>query len=125
MALILVIDDEQVVCDMLSTILARYGYEVETAEDGASALALFAARREEIGLVLLDLSMPKMSGVEVLDQIKASAPEIPVAVMTGSPTLPRALRGLTRSSTSRFGSRNSWRRCGNFWASEDQARSPM
>ena len=83
MALSLVIDDEQVVCDMLSTILARYGYEVETAEDGASALALFAARREEIGLVLLDLSMPKMSGVEVLDQIKASAPEIPVAVMTG------------------------------------------
>ena len=48
MALILVIDDEQVVCDMLSTILARYGYEVETAEDGASALALFAARREEM-----------------------------------------------------------------------------
>ena len=77
MALILVIDDEQVVCDMLSTILARYGYKVETA------LALFAARREEIGLVLLDLSMPKMSGVEVLDQIKASAPEIPVALMTG------------------------------------------
>ena len=35
MALILVIDDEQVVCDMLSMILARYGYEVETAEDGA------------------------------------------------------------------------------------------
>ena len=54
MALSLVIDDEQVVCDMLSTILARYGYEVETAEDGAAALALFAARREKIGLVLLD-----------------------------------------------------------------------
>ena len=83
MALILVMDDEQVVRDMLTMVLGRYGYEVEVAQDGEAGLALFAARSEQVGLVLLDLSMPKVSGVEVLSQIKASKPEVPVVILTG------------------------------------------
>ena len=83
MALILVIDDEQDVRTMLSMVLTRSGYEVEVAADGEAGLALFMARRAETGLVLLDLSMPKMIGGEVLARIVELEPEMPVVLLTG------------------------------------------
>ena len=83
MALVLVIDDEQDVRTMLTLILSRSGYEVEMAEDGEAGLALFMARREETRLVLLDLSMPKVPGVEVLARIVELEPDVPVVVLTG------------------------------------------
>jgi two-component system response regulator PilR (NtrC family) len=83
MAAVLIIDDEQTVRDMLSMILSRHGYEVLMAADGEEGLATFAARSEEIDLVLLDLSMPKMPGTEVLARIKDLEPDAQVVILTG------------------------------------------
>ena len=82
-ATILVIDDERVVRDMLSTALERFGYSVLVAPDGRAGLDLYRERGEEVSLVLLDLCMPGLSGVEVLAQLREMDPQLRVAVLTG------------------------------------------
>lgn len=69
-ALILVVDDNEMNRDMLSRRLKRQDYDVVMAEDGEKALELLQAHNFD--LVLLDIMMPKLSGYEVLEQIKKS-----------------------------------------------------
>ena len=64
---ILVVEDHNSLCDLLSLYFMRHGYHVRTANDGQSALEILS--REEIHLVLLDLMLPRMDGFEVLRQI--------------------------------------------------------
>lgn len=64
----------------LKKVLIKEGYEVLSAEDGEEALKVF--RREEPDLVILDLKMPKMNGMEVLRNIKDTNPNIPVIMIT-------------------------------------------
>ena len=68
--LILVVDDNQDIRDLISLILEEEGYSVISAEEGASALALI--KEKEPTLVLLDVMMPGISGLEVLRQLRAS-----------------------------------------------------
>ena len=77
---ILVVDDEQSMCQYLSILLQKEGYEVETASGGAQALEMFAANAYD--LVMTDIQMPKVDGIEVLKQIKESGRECPVIIMT-------------------------------------------
>lgn len=79
---ILVVDDDEMNRDMLSRRLLRKGYEVETARDGAEALALIAAR--SFDLILLDVMMPGIDGVEVLRTIRRerTISELPVIMAT-------------------------------------------
>ena len=77
---ILVVDDEYLIRWSLQQELAKEGYEVTTAEDGESALRL--ARESSPDLVLLDIQLPGMGGIEVLQKIKASDPEIVVIMIT-------------------------------------------
>lgn len=83
---ILVVDDEYSVREVLTTFLQKEygprGYTVETASDGAAALA--AVRRRRPALVLLDIEMPGMNGVETLRSIRAIDAAIPVIMVTGS-----------------------------------------
>jgi len=83
---ILVVDDEYSVREVLTTFLRQEygprGYTVETASDGAAALA--AVRRRRPALVLLDIEMPGMNGVETLRGIRAIDAAIPVIMVTGS-----------------------------------------
>ncbi len=81
MARILVVDDEQSIRDLLDTILRRRGHEVLLAHDGRKALDLF--RRERPHVVILDLSMPGMNGIAVLEQIRACDALTPVIILTG------------------------------------------
>jgi DNA-binding response OmpR family regulator len=76
---VLVVDDEPMVCEVLSRYLIRDGFDVETAQDGAQALATFAARRPK--LVLLDLMLPRVDGLEVFKRIRESA-TTPVIMLT-------------------------------------------
>ena len=80
---LLVIEDEEMVRRSVAALLERWGYVVLTAADGREGLEVFQHQREEISLVLLDLSMPRMSGQEVLAELRTVAPELKVMVMTG------------------------------------------
>jgi len=93
---ILVIDDEEVIRNLGKTILGRAGYTVLAAADGAEGVALFARERERIDLVLLDLSMPRMSGTEVVEALRAIDPEVRVLLSSGyaADGLPRGLGSL-------------------------------
>jgi DNA-binding NtrC family response regulator len=77
---ILVVDDEQSMCQYLSILLGKEGYEVETANSGADALRLL----EEVpcDVVLTDIQMPGMDGIQLLKGVRAVNPETPVIMMT-------------------------------------------
>ena len=80
---ILVVDDDPFVAEMLAVILDAEGYDVETAEDGPDALAKFAAA-PDTGLVISDMNMPGMTGLELIGKIRAANAEIPIILLTGS-----------------------------------------
>jgi len=89
---ILVIDDKENVRKMLSKTLETEGYEVETAEDGA--VGWEKAKEKRYDLVLTDLKLPKMDGLEVLAKVKESDPEIAVIVMTAYGTIETAVQAM-------------------------------
>ncbi len=68
---ILIAEDNPMSLDILHTLLAAHGYEILTATDGEAALA--AAKEEQPDLILLDVMMPKMDGLEVCRRLKADA----------------------------------------------------
>ena len=81
---ILLIDDEEGLCEVIKRGLERTGlYEVGFATDGKTGLLM--ARKGNPDLILLDVRMPKMSGIEVLRELKADYPlaEIPVIMLSG------------------------------------------
>jgi two-component system nitrogen regulation response regulator NtrX len=83
---ILIVDDEPSIREVLTGYFEHQygprGYTVETASDGAQALA--AVRRRRPALVLLDIEMPGMDGVEALRGVRAIDPAIPVIMVTGN-----------------------------------------
>jgi DNA-binding response OmpR family regulator len=88
-ARILVVDDEVVIRRTLETLLRRQGYEVWTAADGAEA---FAWLREGVfDLLLIDLGLPDVSGLEIAQSAGASQPGAAVLILTGSSELADAV----------------------------------
>ncbi len=79
---VLVVDDEPEVREVLQEFLSGRGYEVTVAENGLAALAALEAQRPD--LVLLDVAMPGMDGVETLRRIVALQPPIPVIMVTAN-----------------------------------------
>ena len=80
---ILLVDDETVVRNMAWTMLGRLGYDVVLAVDGKDAVALYAADAPDIDLVVLDVVMPRMSGVETLRRLREIDPDVRVLVASG------------------------------------------
>ncbi len=76
---VLVVEDEEAFVDALTVALGREGFQVEVARDGAEALASF--RRQEPDLVLLDLMLPRVSGVDVCREIRATS-KVPIIMVT-------------------------------------------
>jgi CheY-like chemotaxis protein len=64
-------------------VLEREGFTVQTARDGVEALRLFRAKAASIGVVLLDLTMPRMGGAETLRELRRLQPDVRVILMTG------------------------------------------
>lgn len=81
MAKILVVDDELNIRDLLHTVLSRKGYEVLLADRGSKALEMY--RREKPHIAILDLLMPGMNGIAVLEEIRKRDPILPVIILTG------------------------------------------
>ena len=78
--LILVVDDEAAQRDILGGLLRKQGYAVREVPSGAAALAVL--RAEPVDLILTDVKMPAMSGLELLREARALNPELPVVVLT-------------------------------------------
>jgi len=82
-ALVLVVDDEELLCDVNVAVLKALGYKALAATDGMQALELFKSHRNDITIALLDVVMPRMGGVELAEQIRAIAPNLPIIFLTG------------------------------------------
>ncbi|MFZ3090610.1 MAG: sigma-54 dependent transcriptional regulator [Nitrospirota bacterium] len=87
---ILIVDDEKGILQSLSSILQDEGYDISTAENGADALKL--AKEDAPLLVLLDIWLPDIDGIEVLRRIKEQMPEIIVIMMSGHGTIETAVK---------------------------------
>ena len=97
---VLVVDDEETVREVASRILTRFGFETVTAQNGAEALKLFRAHRGSVSLVLLDLTMPDMSGDEVAHVIRQESPEVPILFSSGYTEQAAQVDSLTSSGCS-------------------------
>jgi len=80
---VLLIDDEDVVCMTAGAALEKLGYLVLIARDGEEAVRVFRERSHEIRLVLLDMTMPGLSGEETLRQLRAVRADVPVVLSSG------------------------------------------
>ena len=80
---VLVIDDEEIVRSVSKSLLGRAGFNVITAADGEEGLAIFQEHHRSLACVILDLSMPYMSGNLVYARLRSINPEIPVFLTSG------------------------------------------
>jgi PAS domain S-box-containing protein len=80
---ILLVDDDEAIRELGADILGQYGYNVLTALDGESALEIYASRKGEIDLILLDMSMPGMGGRQCLIHLVEMNPDVRVVIASG------------------------------------------
>jgi DNA-binding NtrC family response regulator len=78
---LLVVDDDPIGCRVVMRIMEHEGYETMAAHDGEACLARAAADHPD--LVILDLELPKLDGIQVLERLKAAQPNLPVIMLTG------------------------------------------
>jgi len=88
---ILVVDDEQKILNVIEAYLIKEGFEVLTASDGEEALNIF--KNEQIHLIILDLMLPKISGEEVCNKIRATS-SVPIIMLTAKTEEDSKIEGL-------------------------------
>lgn len=93
---ILVVDDDNAHRTMLYTLMKGWGYEVTEADDGATAIE--KVKEQSYDLVLMDVRMVKVSGLEALEQIKSFNPAIPVIIMTAYSSVDTAVDALKQGA---------------------------
>jgi CheY-like chemotaxis protein len=81
---VLVMDDEDVVCRSYERVLTQAGFEVDKAHNGPQALE--EAGRHDYDVLLADIKMPGMDGLQVIEKLRATRPTMPVVVITGYPS---------------------------------------
>lgn len=89
---VLIVDDDARVRDVIRDIVIEQGYQVVTAENGERAVE--EIERQHFDLVLLDLVLPNLSGIEVLRKLKAKDDEVMVVIVTGYGDYPIALEAM-------------------------------
>jgi DNA-binding NtrC family response regulator len=93
MARILIVDDQEMMRDSLAATLVREGHEVVAAGDGPVAVSRLAAP-ERFDLLITDLKMPRMTGIELLTESKRLRPDVPVVLMTAFATVATAVEAM-------------------------------
>ena len=93
---VLVVDDDTAHRTMLRTLVGDWGYAIVEADDGEAAVA--AVRAQPIDLVLMDIRMVRVSGIEALEQIKAINPAIPIVLMTAYASVEMAVDALKKGA---------------------------
>ena len=89
---ILIVDDEEVLRDVLDAVLRREGFDVVSASSGEEALSLLDG--EEIDLVILDIMLPGISGIDTLRSMRISNPHLPVIVITAFSSIDGAIEAM-------------------------------
>jgi len=84
----LVVDDEEVVGQACRRIFVRQGFQVESNTDARQGLAL--ATENDYQIILLDIKMPQMDGIQFLEHLREKKPDVPVLIVTGYPSIPNA-----------------------------------
>ena len=90
---VLVVDDESVLAEMVSMALRYEGWNIATAGDGSSAIATARAQRPDV--VVLDVMLPDMSGLDVLHKLREENPQLPVLLLTAKDAVEDRIAGLT------------------------------
>ena len=89
---ILVIDDEKSILDLLSVVFEKKGYMVETSLSATRAVELMG--NEDFDIIISDIKMPKMSGMELLSYVRKNRPDIPIVMITAYGTIKQAVEAL-------------------------------
>src|SRR5262245_42696960 len=89
---ILVVDDQSDMRWLLSRLLQEQGFEVSTVNDGVQLLS--RVQQEAPQVILLDLKMPRLDGLQALAQLKELVPEVPVIVITAYGDIPSAVQAM-------------------------------
>ncbi len=89
---ILIVEDDPAVRDMLLRTIENSGYAVDSAADGPEALDKFG--RDRFSLVITDMRLPRMSGLQLLSEIRQAAPQVPVIVITGYGSVQNAVEAM-------------------------------
>jgi len=95
--IILVVDDEAVIRDGIKRVLEGNDFEVETCSSGHKAIELM--QKKDYGLVITDLKMPGMDGIEVLKAVKALQADIPVIMITGYASIDTAVDAMKNGAS--------------------------
>jgi DNA-binding NtrC family response regulator len=93
---ILVVDDDEAMCQFLSIMLKKEGYEVTTVRDGQSAIE--KVKEDGYDVVITDIKMPGMDGIKVLEGVKAVDPSVPVIIMTGYASQNSAIEAVNKGA---------------------------
>ncbi len=96
MASILIIDDEKAIRKTLSEILGYEGYKIDEASDGEEGLNKF--RVKSYDLVLCDIKMPKLDGIEFLEKAKEINPEVPIIIISGHGNIETAVEAVKKGA---------------------------
>jgi DNA-binding NtrC family response regulator len=104
---LIIIDDQENIRKSLELALQREGYHVETAENGREAVR--KAKGEFYNLVLVDLRLPDMGGVELLTKMREAVTEMVKIILTGYPALENVIEALNTGSTVTFSNHTRWK----------------
>jgi two-component system nitrogen regulation response regulator NtrX len=89
---VLIVDDEDVICTLFSEILQQYGYQTATETDGRKTLERLW--QEHFDVLLLDLMLPGINGIQLLRQLRQSFEELPVVMITGHGSIETAVESI-------------------------------
>jgi len=96
METILIVDDEKNYLTILSAVLEEEGFEILTALSGQEAIDI--QKTSDVDLILTDMKMPEMDGIELLEHIKAIDPDLPVLMMTAHGTVDKAVEAMQKGA---------------------------
>lgn len=93
---ILIVDDEISYLTLLRAVLEEESYEIVTAKSGTEALDIL--KRSDIDLIITDMKMPEMNGLQLLDSVRTGWPDVPVIIMTAHGSIEKAVEAMQRGA---------------------------
>jgi len=93
---ILIVDDDENIRKVLTTILEDEGYDVETADTAKTAIE--KTERKTYNIALIDIRLPDMEGIELLTKMKATTPRLRKIIVTGYPTMQNAVEAVNKGA---------------------------